>query len=111
MLGMTTLTTSSYKGVATFTNHTHNPATYIGDLLYDEMLSCSIPVAGEHVLVLSFRIPHKIVTRLLTLALCQSSVNVTKVPLLILHRGFGGLQEISNLGSEGDMNHQYHNII
>ena len=42
---------------------------YIGDLLYDKMFGSSVPVAGQHVLVLSLGIPHKVVSRLLAFAL------------------------------------------
>ena len=65
---------------------------YIKHLSYAKVFGGSIPVARQHVLVLTLQIPHQVVSRLLALALCQSPVDVTEIPLLLLNRNLRGLQ-------------------
>ena len=60
--------------------------THVGKLLDDKVLALPIPVAREHILVLSTAVAHEVVAMVNALGLGEFAVNFSKEPLFFLHR-------------------------
>ena len=61
----------------------------------------SIPIAGEDVLGLPFRIPDNVVSTVLALALSHFPIYVSVVPLFLFHWEFWRLEEREKGGGRG----------
>ena len=104
--GFTTESNHPPSGITTESNHPPSGITtalppYICKLRDDKVLAMSIPIAGEDVLGLPFRIPDNVVSTVLALALSHFPIYVSIIPLLLFHWEFWRLEEREKGGGRG----------